>query len=85
MKYRIMIVVESRPNNSSSYEFYKKRDEEGFIRVFETSDKSVLAEEVEELLNTKGKNEFLIVSVIDYNLDTDIDAEDTDSSTVDDD
>ena len=37
--------------------------------------KAELAEEVEKLLLTLSKNEFIIVSVLDYNLDTDIDAE----------
>lgn len=72
MKYRIMTVVENKPNNASSYEFYKKKDDEGFMRVFETDDKSSLANEVETMLNTKGKNEIIVVSILDYNLDTDI-------------
>lgn len=74
MKYRIMTVVDQKQNNGSTYQFYRKKDEDGFMRVYETEDKSELAEEVEKLLNTLSKDEFMIVSVLLYNLDTDIDS-----------
>ena len=74
MKYRIMMVVKQNPNNASFYEFYRKKDEDGFMRIYETEDKAELAEEVEKLLLTLSKNEFIIVSVLSYNLDTDIDS-----------
>ena len=76
MKYRIMTVAKQNPNNASFYEFYRKKDDEGFMRVYETESKSELAEEVEKLLLKLSKNEFIIVSVLSYNLDTDIDNED---------
>ena len=75
MKYRIMTVVDSKQNGGSTYVVYRKKDDDGFMRIYETEDKAELAEEVEKLLLTLSKNEFIIVSVLDYNLDTDIDAE----------
>ena len=74
MKYRIMTVMQARPNGASGYEFYRKKDAEGFMRIYETEDKAELANDVEALLNVRSKNEFIVVSVLDYNLDTDIDA-----------
>lgn len=74
MKYRIMTVAKQNPNNASFYEFYKKKDDEGFMRIYETESKSELAEEVERLLLKLSKTEFIIVSVLLYNLITDIDS-----------
>ncbi len=74
MAYKIMTVVEQKQNNGSTYAFYKKKDTDGYMRVFEAADKAELETEVESMLNEGGysKKQFIIVEQLDYNLDTDI-------------
>lgn len=72
--YRIMTVVQQHPNGASTYEFYRKKDDEGFMRIYETDDKVELEKDVKTLLNTLSKNKFIIVQQLDYELDTDIDS-----------
>jgi hypothetical protein len=74
MAYKIMTVVEQKQNNGSTYTFYKKKDTDGYMRVFEAADKAELETEVESMLNEGGysKKQFIIVEQLDYNLDTDI-------------
>lgn len=72
--YKIMIIVQQHPNGASAYEFYRKKDDEGFMRIFETDDKVELEKEVKNLLNKFSKKQFIIVQQLDYELDTDIDS-----------
>lgn len=71
--YRIMTVAEESANNSSTYRFYKIKTTKGY-KIFETDDRSELEAQVEEMLNGDyKKKDVLVVDVIDYSIETDID------------
>ena len=71
--YRIMTVVEETANNSSTYRFYKVKTSKGY-KIYETDDKAVLEQQVEDMLNGDyRKKDLLVVNMIDYSIETDID------------
>lgn len=79
--YKIMTIAEVSANDTSTYRFYKSKDSSGRNKVWETDDKSALEEKVEELLNGDyKKKDFIVVEVLDYEIETNIDDEATDPS-----
>lgn len=72
--YRIMEVVTEKKNNNSLYRFMKTVDEQNNEVVLEIADKATLDAKVEELLNgSYAKKDFIIVEVLDYEIDALID------------
>lgn len=71
--YRIMILAEEAANNSSTYRFFKIKTSKGY-KIYETNDKAELEQQVEDMLNGDyRKKDLLIVDMIDYTIETDID------------
>jgi len=79
--YKIMIVVEETANNSSKYQFLKVKNSKGNYVVWETDDKSELENQVENMLNGDyKKKDFIIVEPVKYEIDTNINKSDDNSS-----
>lgn len=79
--YKIMVIADETANNTSTYRFYRDKDSSGKNSIWQTDDKSVLEEKVEEMLNGDyRKKDFIIVQVIDYEIETNIEDETTDPS-----
>ena len=79
--YKIMTIAEASANDTSTYRFYKAKDSSGKNRIWETDDKGELEEKVEEMLNGDyKKKDFIVVEVLDYEIETNIDDEATDPS-----
>lgn len=71
--YRIMEVVTEKSNNNSLYKFKKTIDEHNNEVVLEIADKTDLDTYVEDMLNGEyAKKDFIIVEVLDYNIDAKI-------------
>lgn len=71
--YRIMILAEEAANNSSTYRFFKIKTSKGY-KIYETNDKAELEQQVGDMLNGDyRKKDLLIVDMIDYTIETDID------------
>ena len=81
--YKIMTVVKSGENNTSTYQFLKVKDEDGNFKVWSADSKTDLETQVESMLNGDyAKKDFIVVEPFNYELDTDIkEGSDTDSST----
>lgn len=74
--YRIMVLAEESANNSSTYRFYKVKTAKGY-KIYETDDKAELEQQVEDMLNGDyRKKDLLVVNLIDYTIETDIDVAD---------
>lgn len=73
MKYRIMLAVSKKDNYETLYQ-YKTTEVDGEIKPKEFSTEQELDAYVENLLNKEGysKSDFIIVSVVDYNVEADI-------------
>ena len=68
--YRIMEVVTEKKNNNSLYRFMKKIDEKNNEVIVEIETKAELDTFVENLLNGDyAKKDFIIVEVLDYDID----------------
>ena len=71
--YRIMVLAEETANNSSTYRFFKIKTSKGY-KIYETDDKTELEQQVEDMLNGDyRKKDLLVVNMIDYSIETDID------------
>lgn len=74
--YRIMEVVTEKSNNNSLYKFKKTVDEHNNEVVLEIADKADLDTYVEDMLNGEyAKKDFIIVEVLNYDIDAKIDEE----------
>ena len=72
--YRIMEVVTEKSNNNSLYKFKKTVDEHNNEVVLEIENKADLDAYVEGMLNGDyAKKDFIIVEVLDYDIDAKID------------
>lgn len=72
--YRIMEVVTEKSNNNSLYKFKKTVDEHNNEVVLEIADKADLDAYVEGMLNGEyAKKDFIIVEILDYDIDALID------------
>lgn len=72
MKYRIMFVVSAKENLESVYKF-ETTEVDGVVQCKEYTTDVDLENRVLELLNNGySKSDFIIVSVRDYDIDTDI-------------
>ena len=77
--YKIMTIAEQSANDTSTYRFYKAKDASGKNRIWSTDDKSELEEKVEEMLNGDyKKKDFIVVEVLEYEIETNIEDEVTD-------
>ena len=73
MTYRIMFVAQEKPNYETVYKF-DTTEIDGEIKYREFSTEQELDTYVESLLNEGGyaKKDFIVVSVKDYNVESDI-------------
>lgn len=71
--FRIMEVVTEKKNNNSLYKFMKTVDEKNNEVILEIDTKEELDQKVEELLNGEyAKKDFIIVEMLDYDIDAKI-------------
>lgn len=71
--YRIMFVVSKKDNLESLYKF-ETTEIDGIVQYKEYDNLTDVADRAVELLsNGYSKDDFIIVTVKDYNIDTDID------------
>lgn len=71
--YRIMLVTSIRENYESLYKYLTITDDEGNVIPYEAANDDELDAKVESMLNDGyAKNDFIIVTVKDYNINADI-------------
>ena len=71
--YRIMLVTSIRENYESLYKYLTITDDEGNVIPYEAANDDELDAKVESMLNNGyAKNDFIIVTVKDYNINADI-------------
>lgn len=79
--YRIMVVKSKRDNYGSLFQFMTTTID-GVTVPFEINTKEELDARIEKMLNTEGysKDDFIVVQVVDYNIDVDIVPSDIDEN-----
>lgn len=75
LHFRIFIVKEHRDDLQTLYKWHLMSDDNSNNAIYETSDLTALAEEVEKVLKTEPINDILIVNNIDFSIEAMIDGD----------